>query len=124
MSKIKLYYCIFHKDNEILENTYEIFEFDTLIEAINKFYDLVKHRLSSYSGYDLFHDSPDYILSFVDKEWEEQWLKVKDQSNLHKHKFLKDIIKLYNPDIYEMELFRYDFFSYNHISHENIYILY
>lgn len=123
MDKFRLFYSIYLKDNEFLENTNVFFEFDTMEEAISKFYDLVKSRLSSYSGYEIFHDSPDYILPFTDLELENEWLKIKDSKNSIKHKFLRTIVKMYNPDVYEIELFKYDFFSYCNIGHENIYII-
>lgn len=111
-------------DNLFYEDETDIvFEFADRNEATTKFYELIKGRLSSYIGYDLFHDSPDYILPFVDSKLEEEWLKIKDGTNSQKRKFFRSIIPSYDEESYDIQLHKYDFFCQTAIGYECIYLL-
>lgn len=110
------------EDNLFSDETNAVFEFNNRKEATAKFYELVKGRLSSYIGYDLFHDSPDYILPFLDSELEEEWLKIKDGSNTYKRIFFKSLILEFDKESYEIDLHGYDFICQTAINYECIHM--
>lgn len=114
---------LFYEDESLLDNTNTVFEYTYRNEATTKFYELVKGRLSSYVGYDLFHDSPDYILPFVDSKLEEEWLKIKDGTNSQKRQFFRSIIPSYDQESYDIQLYKYDFFCQTAIGYECIHLL-